>query len=150
MKTMMETIQRKIALLLSAGVLALVPVLSASADNGKAVMTDNTLYAVTFHADWCGTCRKLEPELVEARANGDLDNQNVLFVTLDLTNDTTKHQAGLLASALGIGDFYESNRGKTGFVLLVNGKTGETVGRITGDMTSADIENMVAEKAAAL
>lgn len=147
MKTMMKTIQRKLAVLLGVATLVLVPVLSANADKGKAEMADNTLYAVTFHADWCGTCRKLEPELTSARANGDLDNQNVLFVTLDLTNDTTKHQAALMASALGISDFYESNRGKTGFVLLVNGKTGETVGRIKGDTKAAKIEKKVMKEA---
>ena len=145
MKTMMNAIRHKVVVLLGLAALVLAPALSANAEEAEA-----TLYAVTFHADWCGTCKRLEPELIEARTKGDLDTQNVLFVTLDLTDDTTKHQAALMASALGISDFYESNRGKTGFVLLVNGKTGETVGRIKGDTKAAKIEKKVMEKAAKL
>jgi len=109
-----------------------------------------TLYAVTFHADWCGSCAVLNPEMIKARGKSDLDNQNVLFITLDLTDETTSHQAGLMASALGIGDFYAKNAGKTGFVLLVNAATGEELGRLTKAMDADQIASTINEKIAQL
>ena len=49
------------------------------------------LYAITFHADWCGSCKALEPLMSKARGKADLDNENVLFITLDLTDATTRN-----------------------------------------------------------
>jgi thiol:disulfide interchange protein len=108
------------------------------------------LYAVAFHADWCGSCKVLGPNVVKARGKADLDNQNVLFVKLDLTNKTTRHQSSLMAAALGISDFYTENNGKTGFVLLVNSATGETVGKLTKDMDAGQISMLIEEQIAAL
>lgn len=113
---------------------------------------DNTplLYAVTFYADWCGSCKILDPEVDKARADGNLDSQDVLFVKLDLTNDTTKHQAALMADALDIEDFYKKNGGKTGFVVLFDAETDKEVGRLTKDMTAAEIVQTVEQKIKAL
>lgn len=110
----------------------------------------NSLYAVAFHADWCGSCKVLGPNVIKARGKADLDNKNVLFVKLDLTNAATRHQASLMASALNISDFYKENAGKTGFVLLVNAQTGEIVGKLTKDQDSNAITAMINEKIAAL
>ena len=101
-----------------------------------------TLYAISFHADWCGSCKILGPKVIKARGKSDLDNKNVLFVKLDLTDGTKRHQSGLMANALGIGEFYKQNAGKTGFILLVNSSNGETVGKLTKDMDS----NAIADK----
>ena len=104
-----------------------------------------TLYAISFHADWCGSCKALGPKMAKARGKADLDSANVLFVKLDLTDKTTSHQASLLASALGVADFYKENNGKTGFILLVNSSTGETLGKITKDMDADQIEAKIQE-----
>lgn len=104
------------------------------------------LMAVQFHADWCGSCAKIEPQLNKARGKADLDNQDVLFVKLDLTNGTTRNQSALLASAIGLGEFYKENNGKTGFVLLVNGSTGEHVGKITKEHDSGKIIDLIESK----
>ena len=47
------------------------------------------------------------------------DGQPVLFVTLDLTNVSTRNQSELLAVALGLKNVYENNPG-TGFIIIVN------------------------------
>ena len=101
------------------------------------------LYAVSFHADWCGSCKILEPNVIKARGKADLDNQNVLFVKLDLTNATKRHQSELMAGALGIGDFFAKNNGKTGFVLLVDSASGKVVGKLTKDMDAGQIAKTI-------
>lgn len=126
--------------------LAIMPLL-AQAETGNVPPSPTTLYAVAFHADWCGNCKELGPKVKEARSIGDLDNKNVLFIKLNLTDKTTSHQAGLLAATLGIGEFYKSNNGKTGFILLINSSTGETVGKITKDMDAKQISETITNKA---
>lgn len=132
-------------LTLSLIVLAFVP-FAANADKHD----QTNLYAVAFHADWCGSCKILGPNITKARGKADLDNQNVLFVTLDLTNATTRNQSKLMAHALGLGEFYKTNAGKTGFVLLVNSKTGEILGKLTKDMDSGKITQMITDKVSSL
>ena len=82
-------------------------------------------YAVIFHADWCGSCKALAPKVMAAKEK--VKDKPVLFVILDLTNDATKAQAALLAKALGLGEIYAAQGGKTGVMLIVDGKTGEVV-----------------------
>ncbi len=133
---------KKLFLTLSLLIMAALP-LQAKAET----VTDKAiLYAVAFHADWCGGCKVLGPNIKKARGQADLDNKNVLFIKLDLTDATTRHQATLMASVLGLEDFYKENNGKTGFVLLVNSKTGETLGKLTKDMDSKQIITMIKEK----
>ena len=111
----------------------------------NAMAAKSKITAVAFHADWCGSCQKIGPQLEKARGQADLDNMDVLFVKLDLTNATTRHQSALLASAIGLGDFYKENNGKTGFVLLVN-ENGEHVGKITKEHSSKDIIDLIKSK----
>jgi len=101
--------------------------------------------AVKFHGDWCGSCKKMGP--VSTDLGNKLDGMPVLFVELDLTNNTTKHQAKLLASALSLGTVYEGNPG-TGFILLVDADSKKVVKKLTADMTlkqmQAAIQGLIA------
>lgn len=137
---------KKIIMALGFLSLAILPLL-AQAEQSKMPTNPSPLYAISFHADWCGSCKVLSPKVKEAKSIGDLGNKNVLFVRLDLTDKTTSHQSALLASTLGIEAFYKSNNGKTGFILLVNSSTGETVGKITKDMDANQISETIIEKA---
>ena len=88
------------------------------------------LLAVKFHADWCGSCKKMGTVFEDLRNK--YDGKSVLFVTLDLTNGTTRSQAEFLASALGFGDVYAQNA-RTGFILLLDGKSRQQVAKLTAD-----------------
>ena len=88
------------------------------------------LLAVKFHADWCGSCKKMGTVFEDLRNK--YDGKSVLFVTLDLTNGTTRSQAEYLASALGFGDVYAQNAG-TGFILLLDGKSRQQLAKLTAD-----------------
>ncbi|MEM8963475.1 MAG: thioredoxin family protein [Acidobacteriota bacterium] len=88
------------------------------------------IMAVKFHADWCGSCKKMGTVFEDLRNK--YDGESVLFVTLDLTNATTRGQAEYLASALGFGDVYAANAG-TGFILLLDGESKKQVAKLTAD-----------------
>lgn len=101
-------------------------------DSPEATMVDTAeepaVYALVFAADWCSTCKELDPKLQPVMtASGDLP---VEFVMLDLTDEVTTAEAAATAESLGAADLFEANAGKTGYVALVSSETGEVVGRI--------------------
>jgi len=98
---------------------------------------------VLFYADWCNSCKVLDPELAKAREESNLDTESVLFVRLDLTDETTSLQSHFLASQLGIGEFYAENAGSTGFLLLVDAETKEVLTRITKTSDADEITNVI-------
>ena len=70
-----------------------------------------------------------------------LDGQPVLFVELDLTNATTRHQSMLLASALGIGRELKENPG-TGFILLFDDQR-RVKGKLTAGQTLKEMAAVI-------
>jgi len=98
---------------------------------------------VLFYADWCGSCKVLDPIIKKARGKADLDNDAILFVRLDLTDATQRHQSALMAHTLGLSDFYNKNGGATGFMLLVNAETKEVITRLTKNMNATEITKQV-------
>ena len=108
----MKTLKSSIFILLGLLVLAGTPVQGV---NSAEAGSQPKIIAVKFHADWCGACKAMGPVFTDLRNK--LDGQPVLFVELDLTNATTRHQSILLASALGIGRALKENPG-TGVILL--------------------------------
>lgn len=103
------------------------------------------VYGVLFYADWCGSCKTLDPKITQARKEANLDTQDVLFITLDLTDEIAKHQSALMAATLGISDVFEANAGKTGFMLLLDADTGEKLAQLTKKYEPAEIANKIQE-----
>ncbi len=111
---------------------------------GAAEIPSPKLIAVKHHGDWCGSCKKMGSIFTDLRNK--FDGQPVLFVTLDLTNISTRNQSELLAAALGLQSVYKNNPG-TGFILLVDPKTHRVVKKLTADQ---DIKTMSKAIAAGL
>jgi thiol:disulfide interchange protein len=88
------------------------------------------LIAVAFVADWCPGCKTMKPKLAAARKEA--ADAACLFVDVDQT-DRQSPQGAFLLAALGLGELWEENAGKTGFVLLVDPGSGRVVGRLTPD-----------------
>ena len=78
---------------------------------------------VKMHADWCPSCKALEPTLAELRS--ELKDEPVLFLTLDISDAVHTEQSRLLAKTLGIEEIVKSNN-KTGLVLVYDPKTMKT------------------------
>ena len=78
---------------------------------------------VKMHADWCPSCKALEPTLAELKA--ELSGEPVLFLTLDISDAANTEQSRLLAETLGIETIMKKNN-KTGLVLVYDPKTMKT------------------------
>ncbi|MEM6261221.1 MAG: thioredoxin domain-containing protein [Bacteroidota bacterium] len=99
----------------------------------ETVIPEPNVYVVKFHADWCGSCRALGPVLEDL--TNKLDGKPVLFVELDFTNQTTRHQANLLASGLGIGKHVAESGYSTGYILVIDPDTKEVKKKLTKDLS---------------
>ena len=101
--------------------------------------------AVKFHADWCGSCKKMGP--VFSDLQNKFDGQSVLFVTLDRTNISTQNHSRLLANALGLGALRKANKG-TGYILLVDAKSKKVLKKLTSAQTAKEMGKAISEQLA--
>ena len=119
---------------------------AGTSDTPVAEVSEARLVAALSYADWCGSCKTLDPKIQEARAGGDL---GAAFVTLDFTaKDTEAYFAS--ADAAGIGEPIRAKYAegvKTGQLLLIDVDDAEVVGVVTKEMSAAEIAASV--KAAA-
>lgn len=81
-----------------------------------------------FYASWCAACKTLEPKLEEAKSHW--NDSSFKLVKFDVSNKPKQHQAQELANTLKLGEKFEEIGVKTGFVVLVESKTGKELGRI--------------------
>jgi thiol-disulfide isomerase/thioredoxin len=133
---------KKVMYLLAAAALMVFVTESANAQCGdKTAKAEKTkLLALTFHADYCGACKKLKPNVTDLQAK--LDGQPVRWVKFDFTSDDSKAKSAELASELGVGDHYKENQA-TGFVLLVDAYTKKQVGKLTSRQSSKEMYKTV-------
>jgi len=87
---------------------------------------DKPVVAV-FYADWCGSCKILDPKMKQAV--GMMDKDAVDVVMFDLTDEETKAKSAALAGEKGLTDLYNAHAPKTGYAVLV--KDGKAAMRIT-------------------
>ena len=90
-----------------------------------------------FYADWCGSCKILDPNMKAAMEQ--IDNKDTLnIIVFDLTDDTTKAQAAAMAGENGLTDIYNDIAPTTGMAVLV--KNGKEYGRLTNSDSVEDIK----------
>lgn len=77
--------------------------------------------AVRIRHDMCPYCRQLDPKFPEVIRRA--QDESVLFVTLDLTSETTQKQAALLVGALGLESVWTGDLSRIGSVVFVDGKS---------------------------
>ena len=108
----------------------------ASAEKTASADKTTKLYALTFHADYCGACKKLKPNVMELQTK--TEGESVEWVKFDFTSKESKTKSKELATELGVVDLYKKNQA-TGFVLLVNADTKEKVGKLTSSQSSDEM-----------
>ena len=98
------------------------------------------VFVAKVHADWCGSCRALEPIIVKLKDT--FADDPVLFVTLDVTSKTTISQARLLAVVLGIEEQLKENN-KTGLLLVWSSSENKLVEILTLKSTHEEMVNTI-------
>jgi len=101
------------------------------------------LLGLMFFSEHCGSCKILDPK-VQAAAE-EVAAEPVLFTTFDHSDDATMAQAAMLATALGVAEVYDAQNKASGFLLLVDAESKKPVGKITRDMSEAEIETAIRE-----
>lgn len=106
-------------------------------------MADKTMEtkvkAVLIYADWCGSCKVLDPKIKEVKSNNRLEDVN--FVTLDYTNKNPEDfyaQAKAAGVEAPIRTLF-GEKVKTGLLLLVDADDNLIIGQVTKAMTPAEI-----------
>lgn len=102
--------------------------------------------AVLVYADWCGSCKVLDPKIKRVQTMGPVPGLE--YVTLDYTAKDAKAFFAQ-AEAAGVGKAVRDYLGgtvKTGQLLLVDVNDKKVIGKVTKDLDSGEI--LTAVKAA--
>ena len=83
------------------------------------------VYVLKFHADWCPKCKSLDP--VYDAAAKEFAEKPVGFVKLDVTDKKTTKQAEETMKKLGLSDLWDKNKGRNGFMMIVDAETKKSV-----------------------
>ena len=121
---------------------------AAERDAVTAPAEDVRILAVLSYADWCGSCKTLDPKVKAVQAANTFDG--VAFATIDYTS---RSDEAFFADAetLGIGDTLRAtfaDKIKTGRLYLVNLDTGEVVSTVDKSMDEAAIAAAISDAAA--
>ncbi len=121
--------------------MALAGALSSGLFAGKDTLSgseDAKIVAMLFYADWCSSCKVLDPKVETAKKA--FADSSVKFAKIDLTNDATRAESEKLAETLGATEAFYSYGSRTGFMLLVEKASGEVLSMITMSKTVEQIE----------
>ncbi len=108
---------------------------------------DARVLAVLSYADWCGSCKALDPKVQAVQAANRFDG--VAFAKIDFTSRSAEafHAD---AETLGIGETMRATFGdkiKTGRLYLINLDTGEVISTIDKSMDEAAITAAITDAA---
>ena len=103
-------------------------------------------FVVKIHADWCGTCTRLNPviDALEERVGS-----AARVVVLDVTDREAIERSAAEADRLRIRTFFEVHKSKTGTVGVLHGATRRPVRILRGEMDVAEYEAALVEAAEA-
>ena len=76
---------------------------------------------VFFYADWCPSCKVVEPRIEDAIQSLDEDKKDDLtIVKFDFSNEFTQGESAGLAGQYGLSELYNEYAPGTGFAVLID------------------------------
>ena len=121
----------------TAALLAPIEVARASASR-----CESKPYVVKIHADWCASCKA--SQATWAQVLSDLSDQATV-VTLDVSDRVAFNESKVEAERLGISDFFQKFRSKTGTIAVLDCRTREPVAKLTGERSLARYREAIAK-----
>ena len=100
------------------------------------------LVAVKIRADWCARTPDVAPIFDDLTTK--YGNQPILFVTLDITDETGRQQARHMAANLGISSVYDDPF-ESGMVKLIDRQDGQVLAVLTGEEHRPKMEGVLAQ-----
>lgn len=91
------------------------------------------IIAVRIRHDACPLCRRLDPRFPDIIR--EFADASVLFVTLDMTDESSQTQAALLTGALGLEGVWTGDLSKLGSVTIMDGKNKQIIAFVQTDDT---------------
>ncbi|MBW2697598.1 MAG: hypothetical protein JRE70_14060, partial [Deltaproteobacteria bacterium] len=108
--------------------------------------TENTCQAkpivVKIHADWCATCKRLDA--IWTQLDTDMGDQ-VQVVTLDVSDRVAFQESQATAKELGLEDFFQEYRSKTGTIAVLDCNSREPVAVMNGELDLGKYREAIAE-----
>lgn len=129
-----------IAAMIAAFPMAMVAEAPVSGVSSAEQASDLEIMAVEIYADWCPSCRALDPKWNAAIASNDWDG--ISFAKIDFTRRNRKAFFAE-AEALGVGEVFRdlfSSSIKTGMVLLIDVRSQTVIDVLTQADSVAEIE----------
>ncbi len=122
--------------LLSLLILSIAPFSMSAADTK--ITDEISIIAVKMDADWCGKCKVMNPKLDALMP--EFKDEPVLFVKFNMTDEFTTQQAEFLADRLNLKSLFNEHKGQTGYVVLIDAKSGEPLKTLQSDLSENQIK----------
>lgn len=109
-----------------------------------AAQAETAFYVAKMHAEWCGVCKLMEPKMPDVKT-AFKDDASIKFLDFDFTNNETIAVNNQLAGDLNITTALNEHRGRTGFLAIINAKTGKNIGQVSGWLTADQMVDSIKE-----
>lgn len=112
-------------------------------DSAESAVPAPKVLLVKFHADWCPKCRSLvEPYNTMTEA---FSSRGLLAIKFDITDDQNRHQSAMHAALVDMEQTWMDHGAgkKTGFMLLVDAQSKQTLAVIKSSHSESQIREMI-------
>jgi thiol-disulfide isomerase/thioredoxin len=128
-------------LLLLVGLIIIVPnQVNANSD----IVKSPKVIVIKYEAEWCHACRELDK--ITPAMHKEMEDEPVLFLTLDITDEEAIKQSSLHAAALGIQEDYKKMEGRTGLINVLDAKTKKRLTQLNMTHSAKEMAAMIREQ----